>query len=523
MDGLVELIVDKYDGSLKAEHGTGVNMAPYLESEWGAKATELMWRVKRLADPDGVLSPGVVLSRDPGVHLRDLKTEPPIDGPASSCMECGFCEPVCPSREPDDDAAPADRPAAGDRPPAERLAAAGGAARGARLRGARHLRGGRQLPARLPGRDRHGQAGQGTARGATHAARRVAGAGDGEALGGGRVGVASGAAGRRPGGAADPQGPGAPRSGPGEAPGDDPRGRRRRLRPLVHEPDLRRRPDRRAGRRLGAGRAAGLDPRRRRGQLLRPAVELERVRRRPPPQGQRAGRATLGVERRGRAADRRRRRLLHRPDRRTGGGDAERGERRAPGGADDPRRRRLGPRSPPAEPRDHPQARRRGDPSDLRDQPPRPRPPPRRPRRGARRRRLRPADGDLLRLRRRPRHLPPRADRQRHPRRGIRARRPPLRRLPLEQPHLRDRHVPRHRQNLRVRDQRPRARHPPVTLTRAHHVGGPKTPVRLEFSARQPGVCDVTRASMSRRRAWALASRSIRLSSSGLIRPRKAE
>jgi D-lactate dehydrogenase len=68
MAGLVELIVDKYDGSLKAEHGTGINMAPYVEREWGERATELMWRVKRLADPDGVLSPGVVLSRDPGIH-----------------------------------------------------------------------------------------------------------------------------------------------------------------------------------------------------------------------------------------------------------------------------------------------------------------------------------------------------------------------------------------------------------------------------------------------------------------------
>jgi D-lactate dehydrogenase len=99
MSGLVELIVGRYDGSLKAEHGTGFNMAPYLESEWGEKATELMWRAKRLADPDGVLSPGVVLSRDRGIHLRNLKTEPPLEGPASSCMECGFCEPVCPSRD----------------------------------------------------------------------------------------------------------------------------------------------------------------------------------------------------------------------------------------------------------------------------------------------------------------------------------------------------------------------------------------------------------------------------------------
>jgi D-lactate dehydrogenase len=100
MGGLVELIVDKYDGSLKAEHGTGVNMAPYVEREWGEKATELMWRLKRLADPDGVLSPDVLLSRDPGVHLRDLKTTPAIEdwGGATTCVECGFCEPVCPSR-----------------------------------------------------------------------------------------------------------------------------------------------------------------------------------------------------------------------------------------------------------------------------------------------------------------------------------------------------------------------------------------------------------------------------------------
>ena len=98
MNGLVELIVDKYDGSLKAEHGTGINMAPYVEREWGERATELMWRVKQLADPDGVLAPGVVLNRDSGAHLRNLKTTPPIEESATSCVECGFCEPVCPSR-----------------------------------------------------------------------------------------------------------------------------------------------------------------------------------------------------------------------------------------------------------------------------------------------------------------------------------------------------------------------------------------------------------------------------------------
>jgi D-lactate dehydrogenase len=98
MTKLVELIVGKYDGSLKAEHGTGINMAPYVEREWGEKATELMWRVKALADPDGVLAPGVVLNRDPGAHLRNLKTTPEIEESATTCVECGFCEPVCPSR-----------------------------------------------------------------------------------------------------------------------------------------------------------------------------------------------------------------------------------------------------------------------------------------------------------------------------------------------------------------------------------------------------------------------------------------
>jgi D-lactate dehydrogenase len=98
MAKLVELIVGKYDGSLKAEHGTGINMAPYVEREWGEKATELMWRVKQLADPDGVLAPGVILNRDPGAHLRNLKTTPEIEQEAAPCVECGFCEPVCPSR-----------------------------------------------------------------------------------------------------------------------------------------------------------------------------------------------------------------------------------------------------------------------------------------------------------------------------------------------------------------------------------------------------------------------------------------
>ncbi|MCO5314632.1 MAG: FAD-binding oxidoreductase [Solirubrobacterales bacterium] len=99
MSGLVELICDRYDGSLKAEHGTGINMAPYVSREWGETATELMWRTKSLADPAGMLNPGVLLNRDPEVHLRDLMTTPPIEEEATVCVECGFCEPVCPSRD----------------------------------------------------------------------------------------------------------------------------------------------------------------------------------------------------------------------------------------------------------------------------------------------------------------------------------------------------------------------------------------------------------------------------------------
>jgi D-lactate dehydrogenase len=98
MEELVALILDEYDGSLKAEHGTGLNMSPYVEREWGERATELMWRAKALADPDGVLAPGVVLNRDQGAHLRNLKQIPEIEEIATTCVECGFCEPVCPSR-----------------------------------------------------------------------------------------------------------------------------------------------------------------------------------------------------------------------------------------------------------------------------------------------------------------------------------------------------------------------------------------------------------------------------------------
>ncbi|MEU2669313.1 FAD-binding and (Fe-S)-binding domain-containing protein [Streptomyces sp. NPDC007164] len=99
MDDFCRLTVDRFDGSLKAEHATGRNIAPFLELEWGPKATDLMWRTKQIIDPDGVLAPRIVLDRDPKAHLRGLKTIPEVEAIADPCIECGFCEPTCPSHD----------------------------------------------------------------------------------------------------------------------------------------------------------------------------------------------------------------------------------------------------------------------------------------------------------------------------------------------------------------------------------------------------------------------------------------
>ena len=178
MHDLVELIVGKYDGSLKAEHGTGLNMAPFVEREWGPKATEMMWRIKQLADPEGVLAPGVVLNRDPGVHLRNLKSTPEIEEVATKCIECGFCEPVCPSRN-------------ATTTPRQRIVIRREMARqppGSPVLEsllAQYEHDGIQtcaadgvVHARLPGRDRHRQAHQGSPWPPARRARRASGRGD---------------------------------------------------------------------------------------------------------------------------------------------------------------------------------------------------------------------------------------------------------------------------------------------------------------------------------------------------------
>ncbi|HCL13752.1 MAG TPA: 4Fe-4S ferredoxin [Pseudomonas sp.] len=97
MGEVAQLVAVEFGGALKAEHGTGRNMAPFVELEWGSEAYALMWKIKRLLDPAGILNPDVVLSEDPDIHLKNLKPMPAADEIVDKCIECGFCEPVCPS------------------------------------------------------------------------------------------------------------------------------------------------------------------------------------------------------------------------------------------------------------------------------------------------------------------------------------------------------------------------------------------------------------------------------------------
>ena len=99
MDEVCTMVVEKYDGSLKAEHGTGRNMAPFVEMEWGKQATDLMRRIKALFDPENRLNPGVIINDDPAAHLKNLKPMPAAEDIVDRCIECGFCEPLCPSHQ----------------------------------------------------------------------------------------------------------------------------------------------------------------------------------------------------------------------------------------------------------------------------------------------------------------------------------------------------------------------------------------------------------------------------------------
>lgn len=95
---LVDLVLAQ-GGSLKAEHGTGRIMAPFVRRQYGDVLTDMMWEIKHLLDPHGILNPGVVLSDDPESYLHDLKRVPRVENEVDRCVECGYCEPTCPSKD----------------------------------------------------------------------------------------------------------------------------------------------------------------------------------------------------------------------------------------------------------------------------------------------------------------------------------------------------------------------------------------------------------------------------------------
>ena len=95
MKDVEALVVDRYDGSLKAEHGTGRNMAPFVEKEWGSTAYGFMCRIKNALDPKGILNQGVIFNDDPECYIKNLKPLPVSNHHINKCIECGFCEVNC--------------------------------------------------------------------------------------------------------------------------------------------------------------------------------------------------------------------------------------------------------------------------------------------------------------------------------------------------------------------------------------------------------------------------------------------
>lgn len=99
MREVIAMVVDKYQGTLKAEHGTGRNMAPFVETEWGGEAYEILKRIKKAVDPEGLLNPGVIINEDKEAHIKFLKGLPSVEEEVDRCIECGYCEHRCPSRD----------------------------------------------------------------------------------------------------------------------------------------------------------------------------------------------------------------------------------------------------------------------------------------------------------------------------------------------------------------------------------------------------------------------------------------
>jgi len=99
MREVVDVVIEKHGGTLKAEHGTGRNMAPFVETEWGGEAYQIMKRLKAIIDPNNLLNPGVIINDDVNAHIKHLKKLPTVEEEVDRCIECGFCEHVCPSRD----------------------------------------------------------------------------------------------------------------------------------------------------------------------------------------------------------------------------------------------------------------------------------------------------------------------------------------------------------------------------------------------------------------------------------------
>ncbi|MDN5854666.1 MAG: FAD-binding oxidoreductase, partial [Actinomycetia bacterium] len=97
-EAMVEMVLGE-GGTLKAEHGTGRIMAPFVRRQYGDELYAVMRELKRLIDPRGLLNPGVLISDDPHAHLRDLKVVHTVEAEVDRCVECGYCEPVCPSKD----------------------------------------------------------------------------------------------------------------------------------------------------------------------------------------------------------------------------------------------------------------------------------------------------------------------------------------------------------------------------------------------------------------------------------------
>ncbi len=95
---MVELVLAK-GGTLKAEHGTGKIMAPYVRRQFGDALYAMMLQIKKACDPHLLLNPDTLLTEDPELHLKNLKRTPKVEQEVDRCVECGYCEPVCPSKD----------------------------------------------------------------------------------------------------------------------------------------------------------------------------------------------------------------------------------------------------------------------------------------------------------------------------------------------------------------------------------------------------------------------------------------